>query len=96
MPGGNSSRQHNPFLALKRPNTNEHQGGAIGCSLVYSGKFLAEAEVDTHGQTRISMGVNPRWFTWHLEKESEFQTPEAVIVYSGQGLNKMSQTYHRL
>ena len=43
---GASSAQHNPFLALRRPTTDEAHGEAYGFSLVYSGNFLAEAEVD--------------------------------------------------
>jgi len=93
---GNSSHQHNPFIALKRPNADEFQGETLGFSLVYSGNFLAQAEVDPHGVTRVSMGINPFGFTWHLDKYEEFQTPEAVMVFSQEGLNGMSQTYHRL
>lgn len=93
---GTSSLQHNPFIALKRPHADEFQGEVMGFSLVYSGNFLAQAEVDTHGQTRVMMGIHPHGFTWHLEKDEEFQTPEAVIVYSDKGINGMSQTYHRL
>lgn len=39
---GNSSHEHNPFLVLKRPDTTEHSGEAIGFSLVYSGNFLMQ------------------------------------------------------
>ena len=35
-------------------------------------------------------------FTWHLEPKGEFQTPEAVMVYSPAGLNGMSQNFHEL
>lgn len=34
--------EHNPFLALKRPDTTESQGEVYGFSLVYSGNFLAQ------------------------------------------------------
>ncbi len=93
---GNSSHEHNPFIVLKRPGTNEFQGEAIGFSLIYSGNFLAQAEVDTHDTTRVLMGIHPMGFDWKLEKGESFQTPEAVMVYSEQGLNGMSQTFHRL
>ena len=55
---GNSSHEHNPFLALKRHNTDENAGEAIGVSLVYSGNFRMQAEVDTHDVTRITAGIN--------------------------------------
>ena len=93
---GNSSHEHNPFIVLKRPAANEFQGEAIGFSLIYSGNFLAQAEVDTHDTTRVLMGIHPMGFDWKLEKGESFQTPEAVMVFSEQGLNGMSQTFHRL
>ena len=93
---GNSSHEHNPFMVLKRPNAGETSGEVIGFSLIYSGNFRMQAEVDTHDVTRITVGINPDRFDWKLEPGEEFQTPEAVMVYSDQGLNKMSQTFHRL
>ena len=90
---GNSSHEHNPFMVLKRPNAGETSGEVIGFSLIYSGM---QAEVDTHDVTRITVGINPDRFDWKLEPGEEFQTPEAVMVYSDQGLNRMSQTFHRL
>lgn len=93
---GTSSAEHNPFLALKRPDTTEFSGEVYGFSLVYSGNFLAQAEVDSHNVTRVMMGIHPDVFEWELREGESFQTPEAVMVYSRQGLNGMSQVYHRL
>ena len=93
---GNSSHEHNPFLVLKRHNTDENAGEAIGISLVYSGNFRMQAEVDTHDVTRITAGINPEGFDWKLEPGESFQTPEAVLVYSENGLNGMSQTFQKL
>lgn len=88
--------EHNPFLALKRPHTTESQGEVYGFSLVYSGNYLGQVEVSTFDMTRVMMGINPEDFSWELESGESFQTPEVVMVYSDKGLNKMSQTYHRL
>lgn len=93
---GHSSHQFNPFLALKRPETNENSGEVIGVSLVYSGNFLGQAEVDTMGTTRITLGIHPKGFEWPLAVGESFQTPEAVLVYSNDGLNGMSQIFHKL
>ena len=93
---GNSSHNHNPFVILKRPDTNEYQGEAIGFSLVYSGNFLAQAETDTHETTRVLLGIHPMGFDWKLEPGESFQTPEAVMAYTAHGLNSLSQAYHRL
>ena len=93
---GHSSHEHNPFIILKRPTADEFQGEVIGFSLVYSGNFLAQAEVDTHDTTRVLMGIHPECFEWKLDPGEDFQTPEAVMVYTDRGMNDMSQTFHRL
>ncbi|CAM4348184.1 alpha-galactosidase [Paenibacillus phoenicis] len=93
---GSSSHQQNPFLALLRPDATEQHGEVYGFSLVYSGSFTAEAEVEQFGTTRVQIGINPFDFTWKLEPGESFQTPEAVLVYSADGLGGMSRTYHRL
>ncbi|MCM8710737.1 alpha-galactosidase [Clostridium sp. SYSU_GA19001] len=93
---GSSSHQHNPFIALLSKDATEDNGDVYGFSLVYSGSFLAQAEVDQYETTRVSIGINPFDFSWLLEKGEEFQTPEAVLVYSSKGIGEMSRTYHRL
>lgn len=93
---GVSSHQLNPFAVLASPNTDENQGEVYSLSLLYSGNFAAQAEVDPFGITRFSIGLNPFDFTWVLQPGQIFQTPEAVMVYSSNGLGEMSRTYHRL
>lgn len=93
---GASSHTHNPFIALKREGATEHEGEVYGFSLVYSGNFLAQVEVDSYSVTRILMGINPFRFQWKCDPGESFQTPECVMVYSDKGLNGMSQTYHHL
>lgn len=93
---GISSHQHNPFVTLKRKNTDENQGEAIGAVLVYSGNFLIQAEVDTWDVTRLQFGINPFGLNWKLNPGETFTAPEAILVYSTKGLNAMSQTFHQL
>ena len=93
---GASSAEHNPFIALKRPNTTEFEGEVYGFSFVYSGNFLGEVLVDTHNTTRVMMGIHPNMFEWVLKPNEYFQTPEVIMAYSDKGLNGMSQAYHKL
>ncbi len=93
---GASSHEHNPFVVLARPRTTEEAGEAYGFSLVYSGNFLAEAEVDGFDSTRVRLGINPEAFTWTLDPGAELCAPEAILVYSGEGLGALSDAYHRL
>lgn len=93
---GCSSSVYNPFIALKRPETTEGHGEVYGFSFVYSGNFLAQAEVDTFHTTRVLMGIHPQNFSVALQPGECFQTPECIMVYSEDGLNGMSQQYHTL
>ncbi|MBB6634829.1 alpha-galactosidase [Cohnella thailandensis] len=93
---GSSSHMHNPFLALVTPETTEDNGEVYAMNLVYSGNFLAQAEVDQFRSTRLSIGLNPFDFEWQLDGGASFQSPEAVLVYSGEGLGGMSRTFHKL
>ena len=93
---GTSSANQNPFVILKRPNTDEFMGEAIAFSFVYSGNFIALADGSTHGRLRMVMGINPDRFCWPLESGESFETPEVVIAMTDSGLNDLSHTYHRL
>lgn len=93
---GASGPVNNPFLALARPETTEKSGEVYGFSLVYSGNFEAEVELNTYNVSRVLMGINPFNFSWKMTPDSVFRTPEVVMVYSDKGLNNMSQTYHKL
>jgi len=93
---GASSHQHNPFIALLRKGTTEDTGEVYAFNFVYSGNFLAQAEVDQFNNTRVTMGINPFDFSWKLAPGEDFQTPEAVMVYSSEGLGSMSRTFHEL
>jgi len=93
---GISSHHQNPFVALKRPETGESMGEAYGFSLVYSGNFLAGCEVDAFGISRVRIGINPEGFDWELPPGAFFDTPEAVLAWSGTGLTGLSDAYHGL
>ena len=93
---GISSPHHNPFVALKRPETTEFSGPVLGAALVYSGNFLIQAEVDTYDVTRLQLGINPFCFEWKLAAGQSFTSPEVLLVYSERGLNGMSQVFHQL
>lgn len=92
---GASSHAHNPFFALTELEDHEEYGAAYGFALVYSGNFLASVELGSRHSPRVQMGVNPFDFSWTLEPGEAFQTPEAVLVFSNEGLGGMSRAFHR-
>lgn len=93
---GASSHVHNPFLILTSPNADEESGEAYGQVLVYSGSFTAEAAANQFDTARTVIGLNPEEFSWKLNPGESFHTPEAVLVYSGNGLGTLSHRFHRL
>lgn len=93
---GETSHQDNCFIALTSLNVTQASGEVYGLHFVYSGNFEAQCGVDQFGQVRTVMGINPYHFCWKLEAGASFQAPEVVMVYSGEGLGRMTRTYHDL
>lgn len=91
---GATSHQHHNFLALAHKDTTEFNGDVWACTLVWSGNFEAATELCPYGSTRMVMGINGFDFKWQLKSGESFTTPEAVLVYSNEGLNGMSQQFH--
>lgn len=93
---GESSHQEHPFMALLSKNADQTTGEVYAFHFVYSGNFIAKAQMSQFGQIRVVMGINPEDFCWKLEQGESFQTPEMVMVYSAQGMGHMTRTFHAL
>lgn len=91
---GASSHDFNPFLALASPDTNEESGDVYAFNLVYSGSFLDEVEVDAQGNTRVGIGLGEENFAYTIEAGEQFASPEAIMLYTSQGLGDMSRKLH--
>uniref|UniRef100_A0A7S1T4J5 alpha-galactosidase n=1 Tax=Compsopogon caeruleus TaxID=31354 RepID=A0A7S1T4J5_9RHOD len=94
---GASSHQFNPFLVISvGAPFSETTGSVYGFNLIYSGNFLASAEVSESRRMRVNMGVNPVGFRWLLESGESFESPEIVLSYSSTGMGHLSRQLHRL
>ena len=93
---GISSHEANPFIALAEHTATQNRGMVYAMNFVYSGNFLAQAEMGQEGRVRLIMGIHPAGFAWRLAPGEAFQTPEAVLVCSDAGLGGMSRTFHDL
>lgn len=91
---GASGHEHNPFMALMEKGATEFSGRCLGVSLVYSGSFRMEADMNAQDNTRVVAGIAP--CAWRLAPGDTFVTPEAVMAWSEDGLNRLSQRYHEL
>ena len=83
-------------MAVMGPNAGQDQGEVYAMHFVYSGNFMAEAEMSQFGSVRLLMGIHPEGFEWVLNPGDTFVTPEVVCVYSDQGLGKMTHIFHDL
>ena len=91
---GTSSSRANPFVMIAKTDTTEDTGECYGCNLIYSGNHYEAAEVSGYGKMRLTAGINPQSFSWLLAPGENFAAPEAVMAYSCEGYNGMSQCMH--
>jgi alpha-galactosidase len=91
---GNSSNRHNPGFILAYSDASEDSGRVYGFNLIYSGNHFGSAEKSSRDYVRVSIGINPHCFEWNLARGERFETPEAVMTFSGQGYNGMSHNMH--
>ncbi|MFT6407619.1 MAG: alpha-galactosidase [Arenicella sp.] len=92
---GTSGNVHNPFIALMDRSANEQQGRVFATAFVYSGSFAISVEQGEFDSVRITTGINPFNFQWHLDAGESFTTPESLQVFSDAGINGMSQIWHK-
>ena len=90
---GFSSNKNNPGFILKKKNTTENHGSAWGVNLVYSGNHYSSLSYDEYGILRIQGGIHPDRFHIQLKENESFETPEAVLSFSSEGLNELSHHF---
>ena len=61
--------------------------------LIYSGSFSITAERTNYVPLRIQGGVSDFNFSWKLSAGESFETPQAALSYSGEGLGGMSRAH---
>ena len=93
---GETSHQHHPFMGIVSKDCSQTQGEAYGVNLIYSGNFFSGVYEGQFDNLRIMTGIDPEDFEWKLNAGESFTTPQAVLVYSAEGLGGMSRTFHDL
>ncbi len=91
---GASSHILNPFVALVEKDISNDYGNAYGFNLIYSGNFKTSIEKSSLGDIRVLGGINDESFTALLKAGESFDTPEATLTFSANGLNGLSQAEH--
>lgn len=93
---GTSSHHQNPSVLLCSSDCTETSGSCIGAMLAYSGSFKTQIELDQQEQVRLVMGINPDLFRWELKPSEVFDTPEVIMSYSANGMEKLSHNFHKV
>ena len=93
---GKSSAAAQPFMMICDHNADQEKGRVWGMHFIYSGDFIAQAEIGQQEGLRAVMGIHPENFRWTLSHGKVFTAPEVAMVYSGEGIGRMSRTYHDL
>lgn len=93
---GTSSHHQNPTVLLCSPDCTETSGSCIGATLMYSGSFQTKIQLDQMEQVRLVMGINPELFRWELKPSEVFDTPEVIMSYSSNGMEKLSHNFHKV
>lgn len=91
---GYSSHEMNPFLGILTEGCGERTGECYGFALLYSGSYALEAERANGGSVRVQGGIEDTLFCWTLGAGETFETPQAALCFSAEGLGGMSRAYH--
>ena len=91
---GASGHENSPFLAVMAPHATEDQGEVYAMTHVYSGSFSAGVDVGIDNTPVMMIGLCGDVFSWRMEPGESFQCPEALFVFSPDGLNGLSHRMH--
>ena len=89
---GVSSNRCNPFAMVCRRDAGEDSGEVWALNLIYSGDHLGTAEKSAYRQVRLTQGMDN--LHWKVESGSSFDSPQAVMAWSGSGFGGISRAMH--
>ncbi len=92
---GRSSHEHFPALITGSKAFSEMQGDVWGVHLGWSGNHRLRAEVKTDGRRYVQAEALYLPGEMSLDEGQTLWTPRLYASYSAQGLNGMSQQFHR-
>ncbi len=91
---GESGSRSNPFVIVSDIDADDEHGECYGINLIYSGDHYEALSSNGVNMSRFVCGIQPNSFSWLLGPGDSFETPEAVMTFSGRGMNAMSINMH--
>lgn len=92
---GRTSHEHFPALIIGSPSFSEMQGEVWGIHLGWSGNHRLRAAVKTDGRRYLQAEALYLSGEMALAEGETLWTPQLFASYSAQGMNGMSQQFHR-
>jgi alpha-galactosidase len=89
---GISSSQCNPFAMVCRAGAGEDHGEVWAFNLIYSGDHSGCAAAGPYGGVRVVQGMGDT--VWQLLPGARFDSPQAVMTWSGEGFGGISRRMH--
>ncbi|MBF6978856.1 alpha-galactosidase [Aerococcaceae bacterium zg-BR22] len=87
---GASGHAQTPAIILCDHNATDDYGNAIALQLMYSGNFQAFVQQNQLNEVRVGIGLSDDNFTWELAPQDSFDVPVALLSYSAQGLQGLT------
>ena len=94
--GGASSHQYNPFLIVAERGSKRGEGTLLRHVLCVQRKLQGPGGADQYDQTRVILGLQDELFSYRLAPGEELWAPEVILSYSGEGLARLSQNFHKI
>ena len=85
-----SSAEANPAFMVERKD-----GSCYAFNLIYSGAHRISMSLTPHGMTHIVWGLNPDMFSYVLDSNESFESPEAIMTYSEKNRNEAGDRIKR-
>ena len=85
-----SSAEANPAFMVERKD-----GSCYAFNLIYSGAHRISMSLTPHGMTHIVWGLNPDMFSYILDSNESFESPEAIMTYSEKNRNEAGDRIKR-
>ena len=92
---GRSSHEAPPACFSLAPHSNDHQGGVIAAQLAWSGNHQFALDRSDDGSALLQAGVWLAPGEMQLAPGARNRTPALHVSWSDQGLNGVSQNFHR-
>ena len=92
---GRTSHEYFPGMILGRPGFSEQQGEVWGAHLAWSGNHRLRADVKTDGRRQLQAEALYFAGEQQLAAQQSLSTPWLYASYSSEGMNLMSQQFHR-